>query len=200
MRNVAVQFNVYSVQELREKFPAAFKRAHERFAQSDDGQYTADEVFASLKATVAAFGARLTDWSIGAYSRSYVKVSGIDDVLDLSHGRAWAKFEQAVAPHRIPWSGPRRREVAKYGAHYRPGMIMPCPFTGVCYDEDMLESIRKDLRGGCTLRDALRNLADTAQRILERDAEYRASEEYFIEHATDHGTEFRANGSEHFEP
>lgn len=200
MRPVEVKFNVYSVQELREQFPEGFKRAHERLVQSDDGQHTCDEVFASLKATVAAFGASLKDWCIGAYSRSYVKVDGDDDVLALSHNRAWAKYEKAVAPHRIPWSGPRRREVAKYGTFYRPDMVEPCPFTGVCYDDDMLESIRKDLRGGCTLRDALRNLADTAQGILEREAEARATEEYFVEYATDNGTEFRADGSEHFEP
>jgi hypothetical protein len=102
-------------------------------------------------------------------------------------------FERAIEHKRIPWLPiGMRREQAKYGQYYRPGMLRPCPFTGVCFDEDYLDSIRADLKGGYTVREALLNLANVASRLLEAQQEDMESEGEFLQQMD--GVEFDKEG------
>lgn len=153
----------------------------------------ADEVFDSIKAIVKAADCTLTDWSIGAYNRhNYITVSGDDDRLDLEGPRALAWLENVVlGPLRVPWQGKRRREVAKYGWPYRPGLVPPCPLTWVYCDESLLDALKGSLRSGMTVRDSLQSLADTAGRLLEDEWEAYHSEDYAREVLANEGGTYR---------
>jgi hypothetical protein len=73
-------------------------------------------------------------------------------------------------------------------------MVPPCPFTGYCADDALLASVREDIRGGCTVADALRNLAHVAQRLLEADEIYATSADAFQDMAEAYGWEFTEGG------
>jgi hypothetical protein len=185
---------LYTVEELKERFPDAYAKAYRRYK---DGACQheipwSDEIVDSLKATLKAFGATLKDWSIGAWSNSYLKLDEGPDSLQCSGPRSFAVLERALEPFRIPFVGPKRWTAAKYGKSYRPGMVKPCPFTGVCFDEDFLDSIREDLKAGCTVRQALLNLAHVASRLIEAEQEQMESEEEFANQMD--GVEFDADG------
>lgn len=186
---------VYTPAELKDHNPDGFEKALDWFRYTyNDEIHWSDEIMDSLKACFKASGIRLTDWSIGADSYSYVRFDMDSDVRELSGNRALAWLENnllgdlRVEFHPYTFVLPsgtihktKRAELAKYGQYYRPGMIKPCPFTGVCFDEDMIESLLKDIKAGETLGDAYSNLADVARRLFESEIEYQNSEENFLE-------------------
>lgn len=174
---------VYSPQELKKHHPEGFERAWETFKNDEIIDIPwGGEIMDSLKATFKAAGIRLTDWEISTCSYSYVQFDMDSDVRDLSGPRAMAWLENnLLGDLRIPFKGSKRWELAKYGQYYRPGMIKPCPFTGVCFDEDMLESLQRDIKAGESLGYAFSNLANVAAKAMESEVEYLQSEEYFLE-------------------
>lgn len=197
---------LYTSSELRDAFPAAFERARQRYA----AEYAADPLWwrdtvDSLKATLAAFGVHRPDYSIGAWGSSWLRLGYHNsptpepDTLRRLNARgrkAFAVLESALEPFRIPWRGEKRWKVSRYGAYYRAGMIPPCPFTGYCADDAFLASVREDIRGGCTVAEALRNLAHVAQRLLETDETYATSADAFEEMAEANGWEFTEGGDD----
>lgn len=173
---------VYLYSELSDK---AKEKARDWFIRdTDSDNYPADEICDSLKALFkACSGVKLTDWSIGGYSPSYVRVSfDHDAVADFTGSRALAWLENNLLQDlRLPYRGPKRWQFARYGASYRPRMIKPCPFTGVYYDEDFLDELRQDVTKGIALGDAFKSLADRARRLIEAEYDYRRTEEHVSE-------------------
>lgn len=187
-----IETTIYTVDELS---TAAFDRARIEYAQTYEN-LTADDDMASLRAFVAAAGMRLTNFNIGAYAHSSLRVDGDDDILAMNGRRAWAWLENRVlAETRIPWTGSRRASVRKYGWTYRPGRITPCPWTGYYMDEVLLDSFRESLRDGMTVRDSFAALADTIRRAWEEDYADATGEEGFRELARANGWEFTEDGS-----
>lgn len=185
---------VYTAAELKKKFPDAFDRALEHFQQDNDSIPWSEEIIDSLKAIFDRSGLRLRNYSIGAYCYSDLTVDMESDVANLSGNRALAWIENnLLADLRIPykpmfklWSDGwkptvKRGELSKYGAYYRPGMIHPRPFTGVCFDEDFIEALLKAIKSGDTLKEAYTGLADVAQKLMESEVDYQNSEENFLE-------------------
>jgi hypothetical protein len=195
---------IYTASELRNAFPAAFERARQRYAaEYAECHFWAQETVESLKATLAAFGVHRPDYSVAAWGHSWLRLgyhnSPTPDPytlrsLNASGRKAFAVLESALEPFRIPWRGARRWTVSRYGAAYRAGMVPPCPFTGYCADDALLASVREDIRGGCTVADALRNLAHVAQRLLEADEIYATSADAFQDMAEAYGWEFTEGG------
>lgn len=190
----------YSAGELKTQFPYAFARALDHW-QNNVCQDIAwqDETIDSLKACVSAAGIKLRDWSLGAYNRGNFISIGFpqDEAEDLKGPRAMAWLENnLLSSLRIPWTGKGRTDVRKYGVYYRPGLIRPCPFTGYCADDEYLDSLRKAVNSGDTLKEAFESLADVCMRLLEADAEQQASEEYFLEHAEANDLQFTEDGEE----
>jgi hypothetical protein len=179
---------LYTASELRELHPAGFERALERYrANIVWGNGWGDELRDSLNALLEAAGAKMNHRGGVDCPDEYEHIEGL---------RALAWMENRIlSPLRIPWQGPRRWMVARYGAYYRPGMVPPCPFTGVCCDDDLLDDLRDSIRSGMSVADALRALQDTAERIGEREAEAAAEPDYFIEHADANELEYRSDGS-----
>lgn len=173
----------------------AKNRARDWFLECDE--ISTEEVLESLKALFKnCSGVKLTDWSIGTYSPSYLKVTFAQDgAEDLKGARAFAWLENnLLAGVRIPWTGQKRRELAQYGVWYRPGLVKPCPFTGVCFDDDFLDALRASLKAGDTLKDAFEDLARHAQKLLEAEYEYHQSEEYVSEMMEANEYEFDEDG------
>lgn len=193
-----IKIKAYTAKELRKKNPEGFERAHEEYNNSV-AEYIpwADEISESLKGLFKhTNGISLRDWEIGAYSYSYIKVEfSQDEAGELTGPRAMAWLENnLLADLRIPfckmfenvggWNPtPNRGVLSQYGKFYRPGMIHPCPFTGYCFDETLLESLQKDIQNGNTLKESFENLADVTRKELETEMESQQSEEYFLDTA-----------------
>ena len=95
---------------------------------------------------------------------------------------------------RIPYIGDRRKAVSKYGKYYRAGMITPCPFTGYCFDEELIDALKERILKGDTIRGAFEYLAYVASKAIEREWEEQLSEPYFADHADANNFEFTIDG------
>ncbi len=153
MKNVTV----YSIAELSEP---ALAKAHENFIGNSNSVYWQDEIIESLNACIKASGFSLADWSLGAYAYSWLTLSDNDN-LELAGQAAldWLPAEFKLAPTGI------------------------CSFTGYCADDDYIEALQKSFARGDTMRQAFENLASVCQVLLENEADYQATLEYFIDHA-----------------
>jgi hypothetical protein len=179
----------------RELSTAALERAIDGWQSSSDEIPHQDEVIDSLKACIEHSPFRMGRWEVGPHSPSWMKVEGDENVLDLKGPRALAWFENHyLGTLRIPWQGKRRESVRRYGWAYRPGMLEPCPFTGVCYDDDFLEHLIKCLKEGDTVREAFESLAVVAQRLIEAEFDYLTSRDGFLDMAEANGWEFTEEG------
>lgn len=76
----------------------------------------------------------------------------------------------------------------------RVGEVPSCPLTGYCADEDYFDALRASVRRGDTLKEVFEGLADTCAKLLEQEAEYQSSEEYFTEHAEANDFQFTEDG------
>lgn len=174
--------NVYSIGELS---PKAFERARREYIDDFlDILPWQDEIFKSFEELFKrTCRIKLKDFSIGIYTRPMVRVVfDRDEAADLTGARAFAWLENnLLASLRIPFDGERRKEVMKYGADYRPGMIEPCPLTGYCFDDTLLEALQKSIKDGDTLKEAFENLGVVVTRELESEYEYEISEKGFRE-------------------
>lgn len=132
----------------------------------DPLEHVYPEVNDSLKAVIDAIpGIQLTDYSYGAYNQNNkIKVSGSNE--DESGGRALVILRRALIKNGYP------KDLSF------PGI---CGFTGVCYDDDICESLVKNLRAGESFRDAFNSLADDLGNMLEKEYEYLTSKEVILE-------------------
>lgn len=188
-----ITINTYPVSELNEE---ALKLAHEKFKDAKDETFWADEIAQSLKDTIDAIdGVQLTNWELGAYCHSSIEISINDDIIDMEGPRAMAWIEHNFLSHlRIPWRGPKRWEVAKYGRYYRSGKVPPCPFTGVCFDDDFIDALLKNINEGNSLYDSIMWLKNTCQRLLEMEYDDQNTLEYFKDHASANEYAFLEDG------
>lgn len=187
-----VETRVYSARELS---PDALERAAEHYVTHLDCIPWQDETMDSLKACVSHAGFRIRDYSIGAHSHCSLELAGDDSILDLRGPRALAWFENHyLSLLRIPWAGPGRDTVRRYGYWYRPGMVRPCPFTGYCFDDDCIEHVGKRLKDGDTVREAFESLAPVVGKQWEGELDYLRSPEGFLDMAEANEWEFSEDG------
>jgi len=193
MRTETIVRVLYTVEELQEQHPRGFDRAHSDYSQDEYAWADHSDEWASL---------REFDRVVG-FTRGYRGDvwGGLSDHAELTGRRAWAWLENEVlADYRLPWKpitgsatySAERRKNAKY--RQRPGTIPPCPFTGYYTDEVILDEVRECLRSGGTVYDAVLGLEAAIQREVDRDLEYRTSEEGFIEWAANNDVEFTEAG------
>lgn len=183
----------YTAKELKKKYPDAFERAHKRHAEGIIEIPWQDETMDSLKAVFKAAHIDLKDWSIGAYSQSYVRFD-MGDAGNLTGQRAIAWLENNLyGPLRIK---PGLKDIARrvrYG--YKVGTIPPCPFTGYCADDAMLYALNDAIEHGHSLAEAFNDLASVAQKMLEDELQYIQSEESFLEDASANEWYYTADGT-----
>lgn len=194
-----IETTIYTLPELRDLDHRAYEKALDAMRKMLQGdQFYTDEIYASLKAVLEACGVSIGHRMGFSYHNPHFNIEHYyqQEIADLCGPRAMAWLENnLLADLRIPWSGKVRNMVRKHGAYYRPGMILPCPLTGMCYDHDFIDSLVQDARSGrITLGDSFRGLRDLADRIAESEMEYRLSEEALLEDAECNGFEFTAEG------
>ena len=201
MKTITTSTNVYTAQELKENYPAAYKKALEEYRR-DNQEYPlpwGDEIMQSMKETFKHAGITLRDWEISPYSQSYVKFDMDNEVFDLSGPRAVAWLENNLyAPLRLTKVTKAQLGYNRSytnGAHpYEIGKIPPCPLTGYCADEDMIESLNKSVASGRTLGESFQGLAGVARRLMESEVEDNDSEECFLDMATGNDWQFTIDG------
>jgi hypothetical protein len=71
-----------------------------------------------------------------------------------------------------------------------------CPFTGVCYDEDLLQPFKEFIKNpdGRTFEDLLTEAVESLRKSLENEDEYRNSDEAITEDIEANGHEFLEDG------
>ena len=162
---------LYTLADLKAKHPEAYAKVHARWQDACDSSGDtpwADETMASLSAVVEACGATLKDYGIGAYAPSHVSVE-CDDEYEDEDGEMRAKDSAWLMRTVLAPLG-----YAKDGKPYFPGL---CAWTGYCADDDMIEAVSKAMDAGESLTDALRGLADVAQREMEDNQDQMRDEE-----------------------
>lgn len=190
MRTETVTRTLYTAAELKELHPRGFDRAMDWHARCvcDDPAW-ASEHRASLKAALEAIG------------DAAPTIEG-PRVHRVRRCMAWLE-NHVLGPLRAPWApiagtssaSKRRREVARYGAWYRPGNVRPCLWTGYCVDEDLIDAMREAAREGLSPDEWPRRLRDVAERLWEEEVAGQCSEEAFLETAEANGWEFTEHGA-----
>jgi hypothetical protein len=167
MKTTTITANLYPFSELA---PEAQDKAIAHLitqAENDSELVThqAEEMAESLKSLASFLGYPITDWSIGPYCQGcFAKCNAPDDltpedVAEIMESLASKGYTQAE----------RDPETARW-----PGV---CGFTGVCYDDDMVETVVEEIEQSGNLRQGVNTCADTIRQILESECEYLTSEE-----------------------
>lgn len=178
------QIIAYSIKELEGKARDNAINDYRSIIDESFWDSSASDIVDSYKACLNAFNITLKDWSLGAYCRSYARLDIDDNIKELRGARALAWLENnGLNDLRITRKQylERRKDYFKYGKLYRIGCVKPCPFTGMCYDEDYLEFLINEVKSGSDLKDAFNGLLSVRTKLLEAEADYRSSEEYIVE-------------------
>jgi len=187
--------NIYSYSELSKE---AKEKALQKYREYNQEIFWQEEMLESLKGLFKnCSGISLKDYSLGEYN-SWIKVDFTNEEVENFTGkRAMAWIENNLLYNiRISYYGEKRKELRKYGSYYYAGKIKPCPFTGVCYDEDLLDDLLKEIKEGTDLKTAFEGLATIYQKIINDEIEYENSEEYIREHFEANEYEFDKEGNQ----
>ena len=187
--------NIYSYAELSEE---AKENALQNYRGKHNEIFWQEEILESLKGLFKnCSDISLKDYSLGEYN-SWIKVEFTNEEVENFTGkRAMAWIENNLLSNiRISYYGEKRKELRQYGSGYYANKIKPCPFTGVCYDEDFLDCLLKDIKEGCDLETSFKELATAYKKIINNEWEYQNSEEYISEHFEANEYEFDIDGNQ----
>jgi hypothetical protein len=193
--------SLYSYKELsKEAQERAFRDWLKEQEDSDPLEHSLSEMMASLHTLAELIsGSKGRDWSVGAYNQNYRYVLRNEPLSEFYHrqnemdffaktprakSRRIAWWENNVlASLRITRKEWKEKKFYQYGASYQIGEVKPCPLTGVCYDEDLLEKAKElfidDAMSWC---DVFNQLAKHLGIMAEGELEYLTSREYFEEY------------------
>ena len=146
---------------------------------------TSEECLDSLKAIAEAFNVNIIDYSFGPYSQgNKVKIDDWNDHEDSLNTLLRVLIQGGYETHK---DLSKMAEKENFPGH--------CPFTGVCYDEDIIESITKSIIiDGNDLRTAFDQVGDLIRKILEKEIEYAQCEEYIKEELDEDEEMFLSDG------
>lgn len=165
---------LYSFAELSPSAQDRVIATKSRLVLEDPDNFTLSDCVASLKAIASAMGCPLWGWNIGPYNGQNDAFADIPSHMqwDLSGGnRTLVSFLRCLMHHG--YSRP-----ARFVDMVFPGI---CGFTGMCYDEDIAQTIWDALLDGDEFQSAINKAARRIGEICEEDLEYRASREGILE-------------------
>lgn len=128
---------------------------------------------------------------------SYSHIYDSDRFDNIIGKRAIAYFENNLFTHyRIRYKSKERWRLSKYGSSYRAGKIIPCPFTGVCFDDDYINYINESLKEmNNSVTDILNGLLELRKRLIESEEEYMSTDEYISEYFESNEYKFFQDGT-----
>ncbi len=175
-----VQTKLYSFKELSDE---AKKRVIAKEAEKAD--VDGSDLLASVKAVCEACNLSIRDYQWGAYCQGWkLKVEGYNDGLQGNKALAWFARILMTKGYSRPTKGWKMEF---------PGI---CGFTGVCYDEDVIESVWESLLEGETVRMAFDGVAGKACDILETELDYAQSEECILQYLDENAEIYTEEGRE----
>lgn len=186
MKTITTQ--LYSYKELSPEAQATVIANKIKDAENDDCllEYTSQEMLDSLKAVCEACNLRLVNWSFGTYCRNWdVKVANYD-VEDLQGNRALAWFLRILIDNG--YARPKHFKDMQF-----PGV---CGFTGVCFDDDIVECVWKELLDGESVRKAFDRVAKMFCDTLENEYAYLTSEEAILDYLNESEEIYTEEGEE----
>lgn len=160
----------------------------------------------SIKAFEKALPIKIRDYELGGYRPSSVSFSVTDDnVVELKGLRLrtwlinhfWNDLEEGKY-----YIGANGRTVSLDAKHRRSNATkeVSCPFTGVCYDENLLDPIRDFIfkftprQAETTLKELLEDCFSSLQKAIEDEIEYQNEDEQVDESIRANEYEFYENG------
>lgn len=170
MKTATISAELYSFEELSEEAQeTAIHYLREQAANNPWAiEMQSGEIMDSIKSLADALGLRLVNWSIGAYSYLSASVDRCGEIDDDDKAGIWETLEEhGYKPED------REAETGRW-----PGIL---GFTGVCYDDDIVETLVEAMENGETWGAAFMQIAATAGRIMEGELEYVTGEEYIKE-------------------
>ena len=184
-----IEIQAYSFEELKEEIQ---EKVINNFKYEEEFQWLYDEVtdsFISLVNTCTGIKEiQYYDNTIEFYEEKAQYLSG---------KRAFAWIENNLLSHlRIGYNlkSEKNKRLRSLGKNYRPENIKPCPFTGICYDENLLETLLKEIKNGYNLIEAFYFTKQEVKTIIEREQEYLLSDERIINEIKDQDMLFHENG------
>lgn len=186
----------YQYDELGE---SAKDHARDSWRRGYDGNdWTGSEILDSIRAVVGTFGT-LDDYRFGAYDRgANVRVSVCDDwgtgEYDDDGNEICTPFSLAHFARLMSAKGYAIREDG------RPDTCGICGFTGICYDDDIIDAIADALESLDSDDDPAREIGhaicNRACRIMEDEYEYETSDAAIDERLRDRDCWYDEDGNE----
>jgi hypothetical protein len=180
---------IYSYKELSPEAQARVIANKIKQAENDECllEWTSQEMLDSLKAICEACNLRLVDYSFGTYCQNW-KVNVNNCVVnDLEGNLALAWFLRVLIDNG--YARPKHFKDMQF-----PGV---CGFTGVCFDDDIVECVWKELLGGKTVRKAFDQVAKMFCDTLENEYAYLTSAEAILDYL-DQSEEIHTEDGEEF--
>ena len=171
-----IEKRVFTFDELSDE---AREKALQNYAQ--DGEYFwSDDVMNSIKKGLLHFGYALKNWDIdfSNVNQSSWRVDAPDEDVE----------DEECFDVDVENMGSYDPETLKgYG---------DCKFTGVCFDEDFADGVRKEWKDGeRNIRELMNAGVYSCLHAAQKDYEHQYSEEGYAEHCEANGYEFYEDGS-----
>ena len=211
MRTETITRTVYSFDELSEE--AKETAINNYRGDGIDTSHNWVEASKSVKAFHNVFGSRegYSSWldinteniedAISELSGQRLRTYLLNNFGEAFYERKYLKsgaVEVAPAKHRM-----RKIEVAANGAiwvKYLSNFLVEssCPFTGVCWDENLLDPFKAFIKNpdSRTFEDLLGEAVESLQNCLEKEGEYRNSDEAITEWLSDGDDEYTEDGEQ----
>lgn len=196
-----IRTKIYKFSELSK---AAKQKAIEWWKDTETFDYIYEEAFESLKAFSDIFAIKIQDYDFNEPYRSRYTFEADDNILELSGVRLRTYLLNNYYNtlfERKHYGEYKKRENGKYKYdRYSKCQYQPtcCPFTGVCYDEDLLDPIRNFISRPSTkedFKDLLEDCLSSLNKSLENEIEARCEDENVIETIEANEYEFKADGT-----
>jgi len=183
-----IQLSVYSFAELSE---TAKEVAINQYRQTNDDDYhSLDEFIDTLKKGCDAFNVLVVNYSIDPCyaSQSWVKTNNRNDNTGDLKGvrlRTWLINNF----YDVFYTKERNKVVETC-----------CPFTGVCFDENFLDTFRDFIKkpDNRTFSDLIEEAIESVLQAIQADYEYQNSDEYIIETIEANDYVFLATGKQYY--
>jgi len=191
MRTESIDLYPYSElsDKAKEKALEWWQNAH---SEHNGGCFEAEEICDSMIKCMEAAGLKILDLEVGWNRGSYVVIQEFAGG-NLIGKRAYAWLENNLLNQfRVPYLPAEIKKNKRYGN--RPGEVRSCPFTGVCYDEDMIDSLKNSIKKGYSVYEAFKQLPRVACKLIDEETEIEMSEPYFADHADANNFEFTIDG------